>query len=477
LADRSNVQARWLRECLEQNRQTEYGRRWGFSQIDSIASYQARVPLVDYADIETQILRIWEGAVDVLFQGQPVAFECTGGSRGGAKRIPYTLESLEDFQKAVVPYLAWLHENYGVEPSNSYWAISPIVREERLSPAGIPVGVSDEQYLGLQKQEGVVPEWVAQINQVQSWKIATLYWLIRAEKLRFISVWSPTFLLMLFACIFTCRETLGALLETGGTLWGKTLPADRAANKRLDAFVRQQDAAVLWPELQLVSLWQDGLSAPYADALKTFFPAIPFQPKGLISTESVVTMPDEEGVPLLAVQSGFFEFMNAEGIFLYDALKTDQTYEVIVTTRGGLYRYRTGDVVRCYGYKNGRPILRFQYREGIVSDMVGEKLTEAFVAKTLEDVAEFAMLVPDREARRYVLVLASGSRVDVRQIEQRLLRNPQYRYARELGQLHTLQAVYVDNALERYLASRNKAGQRMGDIKVPRLSTDETGWW
>ena len=39
-------------------------------------------------------------------------------------------------------------------------------------------------------------------------------------------------------------------------------------------------------------------------------------------------------------------------------------YELVVTTPGGLYRYRIGDVVKVTRFHNNTPVLQFQYRKG-----------------------------------------------------------------------------------------------------------------
>ena len=39
-------------------------------------------------------------------------------------------------------------------------------------------------------------------------------------------------------------------------------------------------------------------------------------------------------------------------------------YEIVVTTPGGLYRYRMGDIVKVARFHNKTPILEFQHRRG-----------------------------------------------------------------------------------------------------------------
>jgi len=59
----------------------------------------------------------------------------------------------------------------------------------------------------------------------------------------------------------------------------------------------------------------------------------------------------------------------------------------------------------------------------------------------------------------------------VTMVEQRLSANPQYAYARKLGQLSPLKPLLLDNPLKIYLANQKHTDTRLGDIKVPSLCT------
>jgi hypothetical protein len=64
----------------------------------------------------------------------------------------------------------------------------------------------------------------------------------------------------------------------------------------------------------------------------------------------------------------------------------------------------------------------------------------------------------------------------VESIEERLLENPQYAYARKIGQLERLEAVIIEDVMMHYIAYKTAMGSRVGDIKVPVLQTDEA-WY
>ena len=147
---------------------------------------------------------------------------------------------------------------------------------------------------------------------------------------------------------------------------------------------------------------------------------------------------------------------------------------MVITTSGGLYRYQTFDRVVCDGYSSGMPILRFVGRGNLSADMVGEKLTDEFVATCLEGIPGFRMLLPVRaDQPAYLLVLDESGHPDAESVrnivENRLYNNPHYAYARNVGQLKQLMVVKLKNPLDTYLQSAVHAGVRLGDIKVPSL--------
>jgi hypothetical protein len=380
------------------------------------------------------------GEANVLFAGRPIAFERTSGSSSGAKLIPYSIEGLRDFQQSVSPWFADVVKTYGITGS-VYFSISPATRAPE-SIGGVPVGLPDGSYLGddgaaMLARMTAVPFDVASINDVDTWRKETLCHLIAARDLELISVWSPTFLLRLLDDV--------------------------------------EDPARVWPRLKVVSCWTGGASKPFAEEVARRLPQAHLQPKGLLSTESVVTIPDGSDRAVLTAH-GFFEFARDEEIYLPHELEIGDVYEVIATTASGLYRYRTGDRVRCEGFSDStRPVLEFVGRGELVSDLVGEKLTESFVATCLENVGGFRLLVPEASANGYVLLADACVAIDIDEIDRRLHANPQYAYARRIGQLQPLRCASVSHLFDRFVRDQVGRGARLGDVK-PAVLRKERDW-
>lgn len=74
-------------------------------------------------------------------------------------------------------------------------------------------------------------------------------------------------------------------------------------------------------------------------------------------------------------------------------------YELIVTNRSGLYRYRLGDVVRVVGRHKKAPVVKFCYRRNQVINVAGEKsnrqqldtAVKRFAGLTRTEVVEYCV--------------------------------------------------------------------------------------
>jgi hypothetical protein len=201
------------------------------------------------------------------------------------------------------------------------------------------------------------------------------------------------------------------------------------------------------------------------------------QPKGLLATESAVTTPCTASWPVPALRSAFLEFIDVAGrSHLCDELQEGEIYRVVLTTPGGLYRYDLGDRLRCHGFDGPLPLLEFVGRE-VVSDLVGEKLHECFVSEVLNTIGGDACLAPRAAATPFYELLvdaAHGGNVKTMatRVDRLLCDNPQYAYARRIGQLGPVALRLLDRLIERHTHAEALRGRRLADIKPPVLIDD-----
>jgi len=486
------LQKELLQTILFANQETVFGRNYQFASIGSYEEFCDRVPLQTYEDLSPYIQRIVVGEQGVLTAEPTIVFEMTGGSTQGPKLIPYTATGLDAFRQAILPSLAdLLHHRPKIKLGRTYWALSPVTRPPTQTPGGIPIGLpNDAAYFGkdlaacIAELLAVSPAAVSNL-ELQEWRYLTALLLLAAEDLSLISVWSPTFLLQSIEAMQQERDRILRAIAEG---WGN-MPANPTRARLLETAFSHPipDTEKIWPQLDTISCWTDATAKAFMPQLQTLFPRVFMQGKGLLATEGAVTLPLMDcTAPVLAIRSGVYEFIDDEDrACLCDRLVEDRVYRLVMTTHSGLCRYDTGDRVRVRGWKAQTPLLEFVGRAGLVSDLCGEKISEDFVLNQFERCDKrsgFAMLAPSLQGNpHYVLFLDAGEENEAaaiafcQQLERALACNPQYQYARQLGQLGTLRVQRVQNPLARYIDRALQRGQRLGDIKPPSLRL-ETDW-
>ena len=467
------IQQNKLNEILLNNEQSQYGIRYNFDKIKSIRDYQQNIPLSTYEDYTHDIEQIKSGKKNILTSENVILFEPTSGTTTGSKYIPYTTSLRKEFQYGIQPWIYNLYQSVpAIKWGKSYWSITPATHQNQYTEGGIPIGFEeDTQYFGKMEQYLMnrifaVNNSVAKEKETDTFYFKTAVSLLKCTNLTFISVWNPSYLLILLDYMHEHRERLLDAIP------GRTA-------KKIKQPLEEKTFDKIWKKLVAISCWMDASAKPQAEILSSKFPDVKILPKGLLATECFVTLPliGKDGAAL-SIFSHFFEFENIEDqqIHLAHQLKQDNEYALIITTGGGLYRYRMNDIVRVVGYTHNQiPLLRFIGRAGNVSDLHGEKLNELFLKKCIEKLTfqpEFYMFAP--EADQYVLYIKTNNSLP--DMDNLLRENFHYDYCRKLGQLKALRIFRLTGQPEKeYLNHCTATGQRLGDIKTTFLSR-KSGW-
>lgn len=522
------VQEKILLNLLEKNQTSSFGRRYNFKDIKSVKDYQRMVPLSSYNDYEPYMNRIAGGEQNVLTTEPVLMFELSSGSAAASKYIPYTQSLKSEFQCGLKVWMRdMFHAVKGLSWGSAYWSISPITAREKYTSGGVPVGFEeDNEYFGMIEQFLLkilfaVPAEVKHIDDIRAFRYVTLLFLLKSRHLAFLSVWNPTFLTLLFENLQDWIDMLVQDLEAGSLSPSLHLPDDLRAtldkrlgrHKRRAKELRKVLAAHrhapdllerIWPCLSLISCWTSSYAEAFVPDIQKLFPTVPIQGKGLLATEAFVSVPifGHEG-SLLSFRSHFFEFIEygerdentSPQVKTAAELIAGRQYEVVLTTGGGLYRYKLHDIIEVKGFRGACPIIEFMGKSGKVCDYFGEKVNEFHVSSLLSELfarldihPAFFMLAPEEDDFhhfRYTLYLdmqkempnANPVRELARALEEGLCSNYHYAYCRKLGQLHEARVFLVQHGTgaHTYLQTCRYYGQRAGDIKPVVLHT-KTGW-
>jgi GH3 auxin-responsive promoter len=452
---------------------SEYGKNLG---ISSLQDWQ-KIPIVEYQDIEQWIYKQQQNKKSLLTNENILFYEKTSGSSSAAKLIPYTKSLRRSFNQM---FCVWAHDLIVRGPKFStgkiYFCISPQLDEQ------VGTQVETRNFASLQDDSEYLDKWlrwilspflvslpgIKGVRDAEKFKHELCLTLLQEENLEIISIWSPSFLKVIIDYIQTNHIQLATELKS------------HISPERFQ-LISRLEIGILWPKLKLISCWDSANAADGAGFIKKLFPNVLVQGKGLLATEAPMTIPLIEAkgcVPIL--DEVFFEFEDVEGkIYYLHDLSPGKEYKIILSQKGGLYRYRIGDRVRVTHFFCNTPCLEFLGRTQEISDLVGEKLHSDFVCQVLDDLPLegtcFKSLVPAKLPKEHYILLVDKvnlpPQILAQQLDTKLQESPQYKHARLLGQLQSVRVIVHPLVSEIISLHKVSLGKKWGDLKHDVLVT------
>ena len=468
------IQENKLKEILENNKNSLYGKKHNFDKIKTIQDFQKEVPLSKYEDYLPYIEKMKIGEEHILTHEKVKMFELTSGSTSASKLIPYTDSLKKEFQAGIKVWLYSLYKKYSsLKFGKSYWSITPKIDFQYKEKYIIPIGFEeDSEYFGrLEKYLVdiifVTPKDIRNEKDMDKFYFKTLSTLVAEKNIRLFSFWSPSLLLLMIEYLEKNSEKILKVLN-------------KKRRKEVRKYIEAKEYYKIWKNLKLISCWGANNSTEYLKKIKKIFPNTVIQEKGLLATECFISFPDaEENLSKLSYYSHFFEFLSLDDNKIYNAseLKINKKYEVIITTSGGLYRYCIGDIIEVISIKNNVPYIKFIGRKGAISDLFGEKLEESFlknIMQTYKQKIDFYMFAPSKNY--YILFIKTDKKINIKDLEKKLRENFHYDYCRKLEQLKEIKLfVLTGNPEKEYIVACQNKNQKLGNIKMTALSK-ESDW-
>ena len=401
------IQKEQLQTILQQNSSTEYGMRYGFSQIRSTQEFQDQVPLSCHGDYEPYIENLLSGGTRQLTEEEPVYFAITSGSTGTPKYVPVTgTDMLVHYDYIYGGVFGMVQEHYPQMPPEALFGkIFQVGEFARTSlPGGQMCGVRSASLYQWLDRDGTfdasdycVPKEVLFPEKVEDLTYVKVRFAL-AE--RNITAIHSVFLHRVVGTLDYIRQNWDLLLRDmeRGTVndsiplpehWRQKvcqwLPPDpqRAAELRtLQLDMNPEDMVLkIWPNIRYI-LGIGGRNFPiYTRAMETYAKTVPIHHFIYGASEGFLSIAAGVGVPdayILLPEAGFFEFLpvpHAAGHPLtMEEVTPGKRYELIFTNHSGLYRYRMQDVLEVVGFYGQSPIVRFCYRINQALNVADEKL-------------------------------------------------------------------------------------------------------
>ncbi|MBN1952510.1 MAG: GH3 auxin-responsive promoter family protein [Bacteroidales bacterium] len=469
------VQERLLRSILKKNRHSRFGLLHNFRNIRNYADYHHEVPLSSYDDYQDAIYQSAQGEKHLLCHDPIHYFAISSGTTAASKLIPFTASLKSEFNRAINPWIYNLLDTYkGIRGGKQFWIITPSTLPDHLPESVIPIGFEkDRDYFGkLQRfligTVMLLPEEIKNIRSSENYFYLISWFLLKEKNLRLISIWNPSLLLWIMHYLNTNYAALCADIAGGKIRLPK--PDEPGDRKLADNYARRdvkrgeflmsvgsaspENISLIWPRLKLISSWADAWAGELIPDLKSLFPGISIQGKGLLMTEGVISIPHTRlPDPLLTVNCQFYEFRHPgdNQTYLAHELNDGDEYEVIITTSGGFYRYKTDDIIRVKGFFRNTPMIEFIGKQNVVSDLCGEKLHENFIANILHELSHkylngerYMFLAPAKRENRWSYTLYLEVHPDeltpyenelCKELDMLLKKNYHYKHCRRMQQL------------------------------------------
>ncbi|XP_073539663.1 GH3 domain-containing protein [Phyllobates terribilis] len=405
-----HIQEKLLLETLEKHQNTVYGLEHNFRNFRDVSSFQKQHPLTQHTDYKDYLQRTSQGEENVLVQGRPSALVATAGTSGNRSMVPIGHKSAADrFHQGTAVYLEIVNNTFtGALEKRFKFTFPPTVHH---SDSGIPVIPCPSTFSASFLKDFSCPQ--VPVHPTMSYHDILYTQLLFSLRDPNISMLEANFFWLLrymFSILEDCWESLvtdiqkGRLstelkvpLETRKQIEDMLVPDASRASELRSQFQKGFHGIVkrLWPQLQVIMAVESGGSDLDWQILQDgVCQGIPVYSPMYCAAEGLngVNIWPIEDVPryVLCPRSVFFEFIPVDiseqeqpATLCIQDVSADNAYELVITNRNGLYRYRLGDVVQVTGFNNQSPIVTFLYRKSQTLNVRGERISERDFYKTL----------------------------------------------------------------------------------------------
>lgn len=325
------VQDELFRKLLKEASATEFGRKYGFSDIETPARFRERVPVFTYEDLFPYIKRLMQGEQNILWPSEITWFSKSSGTTNQrSKFIPVSEEALEE-----------CHFKGGKDLISIYVNNFPDTR--LFDGKGLAVGgshqineydSSDSSYYG--DVSAVImqnlPPW-AQFIRTPSLETALMAnWEEKIEKM----------------AVETASVNVTNI--SGVPTWTALLI------QRITELEKKDNILDVWPNLEV--FFHGAVSfKPYRNLFEKLIPKPDMRYVEIYNASEgffgIQDQKDSEEMLLMLDYGIYYEFIpveelgkeNPKTVGLGD-VEVDKNYAMVISTNAGLWRYNIGDTVR-----------------------------------------------------------------------------------------------------------------------------------
>ena len=413
-----------LKTIIEENADTEYGRRFGFSSIASPEDYQSRVPLTIYDDYGAYMERIEAGEKGVLFSSdyKILSFCHTSGTTGfTGKLISITDRMMNLYGNDLDAYPRKVYEEVGGKASGAKRLFQQTFR---VKPGDSESQVLiSEMFYKYKREYGYLDpdtylggDILLFDTETEDVFFARSYAALACEDIVMMEAFYQYDHLRFFTYLEKNHEKLLKAIKT------RVIPDDirissrvrdyltglQISPERISLLEKELDgdmigiAKRLWPRLRLLTGISNKSVKAENDMLLEYANGVSQYYNYYMSTEGYVGDCFAENDLNYRMVPGrcFVEFLPydddvGQHPLLPDKLVRGHMYEPVITSFGGMYRYRMGDVIKVTGFMDSFPTFEVMGRKNQTVSIAGERTSiiqiEKMADRFRDDGISFSM--------------------------------------------------------------------------------------
>jgi hypothetical protein len=325
------VQEAAFRGLIEAGKETEFGMEFGFEKIVSPADFAQRVPVFDYESFKPYIEKTMGGKQNVIWNTEIHWFSKSSGTTGSrSKYIPVSDESLEE-----------CHYKGGKDMLSLYIANNP--NTKLFTGKSLTIG-------GTLEKNPLHPEGTAQAGDVSAVIMQNLpLWVQFARtpslETALMSDWEAKIEKM---AMETMNENVTSI--AGVPTWTIVLL------RRILELKKAKNILEVWPNLEV---FFHGAVAfgPYRSLFRELIPSDKMHYMETYNASEgffgIQDQADSDELLLLLDYGIFYEFipmveweLESPTVVPLEEVEVGKNYAVVISTNGGLWRYKIGDTVK-----------------------------------------------------------------------------------------------------------------------------------
>lgn len=369
-----------LKKILDDNCNTDIGKRYDFVGISTLSGFEARVPVTDYDTYQPLIALTTRIGESQIFVSEPITnYLYSFGSFNTKKILPCTKEHIKEYSTC----MSELFKNN--DTALFYESVTSIVHyNDNTSLNSIYAAIMQDYFSNLYNQdkeanaEFAIPSKLIFDDEMASSFDIRWVFAINDEKLTQIVAPNTWNIYMMFDHLFRNIDKICDAIKNGQIENYKFMPDATRAEYIRDMLKKAKNGEVkldvkkIWPEFKRVVAFKDNEFTIYTDYIMENFDNIVVYNAPLLIPEVFMGMSvDGSSNIKLNCDNAFLEFkkcdengMPEDNFVFISGLEIGNVYKVFVTTHAGLYRYNTNRFIKVVAIEDETPVFTW-YDEAV----------------------------------------------------------------------------------------------------------------